>query len=778
MKLLQKKRPFVLPFASYHLFVFLALLGPIHLQAQSVSSKELIQQFTLPQIDIIATTPLGTSGIALERFAGNAQVIGAKDIPEDISSVPEILNGQATSVFMNDTQGNPFQVDVNYRGFTASPTLGTPQGLSVFLDGIRMNEPFGDVMSWDLIPHIAIENVSLIPGSNPVYGINTLGGSIALETKSGFSYAKNEAKFSMGSFGRVSLDAQTGGNHEGNAYYIGVTGFNEDGWAMFMRSEIRQAFAKLSHRNEDIGLDLSMMYSDNNLYGNQTIPLSSLNQAELGYSHPDYVSSQNLMVNLKGTFSVDIFNNIEASIYYRKINRSIFNSNISSWINDPNINNTSSCYISANCPSSNILTNVNQNIMGLNFEWSNSQPIQEINQIFTMGGNFESGNTSMSNIGQNSFIDTGRNNESISIGPSLQQAQIDSNNQRFGFYLSEIVSINDALNLNVSARYDYAKINLSGVSCTDNNLCNNLDIVSGGNNSVSDVSGTHTYQRINPAFGLNYQFNPSLTGFLSYSEGFRTPSAIELACADSTNPCSGIPNSFASDPELKAVVSRTIEIGVRSKVSDSLSWRAAAFDSELSDDIIFNQTNASQGYFANVGNTRRMGIELGLNGNYKKWSYGVLGSYIDATFQSPFTPANANNSSCIALGGCNGVIVQPGSHMPNIPALSTKFNLSYQITPQTKINSQIIAQGPSYARGDETNTDVNGQVPGYMLVKLSASHQLDTRFTVFATINNLLDYRYSSFGNLAMNNITTGSAEQFRSYSPGRSILFGINGKF
>jgi outer membrane receptor protein involved in Fe transport len=759
--------------------IFLLLfMSSMWAKAQSVSNTQLVPQQNLPQIDIIATTPMGSTGIPLERFAGNAQVITNKDIPFESMSVTETLNDQGNSIFINDTQGNPFQVDLNYRGFTAAPTLGTPQGLSVFLDGIRMNEPFGDVMAWDLIPHIAISNLALIPGSNPVYGTNTLGGAIALETKSGFSYAHNEAKVSTGSFGRATFDAQTGGNHDGKAYYLGLTSFNEEGWAINTRSQVRQAFTKLSHRSEDVGIDLSMMYSDNNLRGNQTVPLSNQNQAELGYSHPDYMSSQNLMLNLKGTFNVDTFNNIETSVYYRKINRSMFNSNIFSWLKDPATNNTDSCYLTSDCPASNILTSVSQNILGLNFEWSNNQPIAELNQVFTIGGNLEYGNTAMTNVGQNSYINSQNNNESIGVGPQLAQAQIDSKNQRFGIYLADILSINDALNLNVSARYDYAKINLSGVSCTDVNLCNNLNLVPGGNNLVSDVSGTHTYQRVNPAFGLNYQVNPVLTTFISYSEGFRTPSAIELACADNLNPCSGIPNSFASDPELKAVVSRTIEVGLRGKVLDGLSWRAAVFNSDLSDDIIFNQTNATQGYFANVGSTRRRGLELGFNGNQQKWDYAVTGSYVDATFQSPFNPANANNSSCIEQGGCSNVIVQPGSHIPNIPALMLKAKLSYQLAPATKLSTQVLAQGPSYARGDETNTDINGQLPGYMVMKLSATHQLDKYLMVFGSVNNLLDHRYSNFGTLATNNIGSGNAEQFRGFSSGRSIVVGINGKF
>ena len=89
-------------------------------------------------------------------------------------------------------QGNPFQPDVNYRGYTASPLLGTPQGLSVYMDGVRLNQPFGDVVSWDLIPRLAICHRSpLMPGSNPLFGLNTLGGALAMQTKDGRTQSRD-----------------------------------------------------------------------------------------------------------------------------------------------------------------------------------------------------------------------------------------------------------------------------------------------------------------------------------------------------------------------------------------------------------------------------------------------------------------------------------------------------------------------------------------------------------------------------------------------------------
>jgi outer membrane cobalamin receptor len=102
-------------------------------------------------------------------------------------------------VHVNEVQGNPFQMDVNYRGYTASPLLGTPQGLSVYFDGVRINQPFGDVVSWDLIPKAAIASMNLMPGSNPLFGLNTLGGALAIQTKEGRSHPGSSVQVTGGS---------------------------------------------------------------------------------------------------------------------------------------------------------------------------------------------------------------------------------------------------------------------------------------------------------------------------------------------------------------------------------------------------------------------------------------------------------------------------------------------------------------------------------------------------------------------------------------------------
>src|SRR5258705_13489253 len=140
----------------------------------------------MERIVVIAATPLPGTDLDIDRIAAPVQAAaGARIEASNALDVSGFLQRFFGSVHVNDIQGNPFQPDINYRGFTASPLLGTPQGLSVYMDGVRLNQPFGDVVSWDVIPRAAISRITLMPGSNPLFGLNTLGGALSVQTKDG-----------------------------------------------------------------------------------------------------------------------------------------------------------------------------------------------------------------------------------------------------------------------------------------------------------------------------------------------------------------------------------------------------------------------------------------------------------------------------------------------------------------------------------------------------------------------------------------------------------------
>ena len=177
-----------------------ALFAQPLIQAQETNDKK------LQAVEVVGTSPLPGLGIEKNKLPYDVQSYGGEDIHNSQSiNIPEYMSRNLTGVNINEFQGSPFQADITYRGFRLSGLLGTSQGLSVYLDGVRVNEPFGDVVNWDMIPEAAISNISLIPGSNPVYGLNTLGGALAFTTKSGLTAPGTDVKLSLGSFMRNAL---------------------------------------------------------------------------------------------------------------------------------------------------------------------------------------------------------------------------------------------------------------------------------------------------------------------------------------------------------------------------------------------------------------------------------------------------------------------------------------------------------------------------------------------------------------------------------------------
>ena len=264
-------------------------------------------------------------GLALtkEQIPGNIQSVTAKEIKEAHAlSLTDLMNSKLQSVNVNDYQGNPFQMDVTYRGFTASPQLGTPQGLSVFFDGIRVNEPFGDVVNWDMIPTNALEGMDVYPGSNPLFGLNTLGGALAVKTKSGFTSEGVSAEVLAGSFGRKQFQVSGGVNNGEFAAFGAGNFFLEDGWRKNSPSKVNQAFGKLEWQGDRASLALSSLVAVNKLVGNGTVPIELYEQDSTAvFTSPDETRNKLLQFQLSGAFDVTDTFNITGMVYKRGSNR-------------------------------------------------------------------------------------------------------------------------------------------------------------------------------------------------------------------------------------------------------------------------------------------------------------------------------------------------------------------------------------------------------------------------------------------------------------------------
>jgi len=267
--------------------------------------------------------PMPGLGLTKEEIPGNVQSISAEEIRDARSlSMTDLFNSKLQGVTVNDYQGNPFQMDIQYRGFTAGPQIGTPQGLSVFLDGIRVNEPFGDVVNWDMIPMNAIAGVDVFPGSNPIFGLNTLGGAFTMKTKDGFNFTDTVFDVMKGSFGREQLLAESGWNNGTIAFFGAGSFFMEDGWRENSPSEVNQFFGKASYRGDKLDLHLSTLIVETDLVGNGLIPTEEYRQDRNGvFTAPDVTENRLQQFQLSGAYQVNDKFSVTGQVYRRNSKR-------------------------------------------------------------------------------------------------------------------------------------------------------------------------------------------------------------------------------------------------------------------------------------------------------------------------------------------------------------------------------------------------------------------------------------------------------------------------
>ena len=710
--------------------VLLVVLSALFI-VSAAHAENKAEAMELGTVEVFGTTPLPSFGLPLEQVPANVQAATGKSINEQRSlNLSEFMDSNLGSVTVNDTVSNPYQPDVIFRGFTASPLLGTPQGLSVFVDGVRVNEPFGDIVNWDLVPSNAISNINLIPGSNPLFGLNTLGGALSVHTKSGAENPGTSATLSGGSWGRRALEFETGGvvKAKNLDYFIAGNFFNEDGWRDYSKSEVKQIFSKVGWQDDKSNLDLTLSLADNRINGIQGLPLEQLYNRTQAYSVPDHINNQMEMIALNGSHFISDDKLVSGNVYFRHVEANGFNSNDL-------------------VKASNVVTKTDTDGFGGALQMTLLNDLIGHKNQFTGGVSADFGRTKFNSDTQNADI-IGITTVSSQPLDILSTVRLKADNDYYGLYGTDTFSITDKLHVTMSGRYNVAIVDLKGdsLSASDNSLVQgNLD-------------GHHVYQRFNPAIGLNFNPTTSLSFFGGYNEGMRAPSPVELSCADPAHPCA-LPNAFGGDPHLEAVVSKTWEGGVRGRLMKNVNWNVGLFRTENNNDIQFMATNTSgNGYFQNVGKTLRQGIEMGMSSKADKLSFQANYSYVDATFETPFEAVSSSNSEAVAavLNGPGLIQVNKGNRIPGVPHHTFKLRIGYEITPSWTVGSNIITTSSRYARGDENNQDVHGKIPGYSVVNLDSHYSINENWKLFAKVQNLFDRNYATFGQLGVNEFGRG----------------------
>ena len=717
------------------------------LMAQTAFAANQAEVLEAATVEVVGTTPLPSIGTPINQVPSNVQTGSAKDLSQQQSlDLSEYLDNNLGSVNTSNTVANPYQADVSFRGFTASPLLGTPQGLSVFLDGVRVNEPFGDIVNWDLIPTNAIANINLIPGSNPLFGLNTLGGALAVHTKSGTDFPGIKATAYGGSWGRRAFEFEAGGvNKDKNLdYFVAGNIFKEDGWREHSQSDVKQLFSKLGWQNDTSDLDFTMSLADTFMEGTQAVPLSSYNDPKKAYTYPDSIGNNLAMFALKGSHFLADDKLVAANVYYRKNRTKGFNSNADS---------------TAIRESVNISTITDQDGFGGAVQFTLLSDFIGHKNQFTVGTSADFGRVTFNSDSYQASID---GHETVIDSPlkSTGLVRLKTQNDYYGLYATDTFSFNEQVHMTLAGRYNVADIRLSGMT--------------NDGTSDSDLSGNHRYSRFNPALGFNYNPSNHLGFYAGYNEGMRAATPVELSCADENRPCA-LPNAFAADPHLDMVVAKTYEAGVRGKLTDNVNWNIGAYTTDNSNDIQFIASNAvsSFGYFKNVGATRRRGLEMGLNAKFDQLSLALNYGYVDATYQSDFVVGSAANS----LADDGKIQVSKGNKIPGIAEHTFKVRAAYELSSDWNIGTNIVMASSQYARGDENNQDAHGKVPGYAVMHLDTHYSLNESWKLFAKVNNVFDTKYATFGVLG-NNIFNGLDEQFRSPSAPRAAWVGVTYEF
>ncbi len=769
-----------------HRFHWLA--GAALLLPAAVSAQE-----TAPDI-VVTATPLYDFGEGALPFP--AQTASDEQIEAaHATDITDYLKRMTGGVFVNDIQNNPLQPDINYRGFTASPLLGTPQGLSVYVDGVRVNQPFGDVVSWDLIPKSAIRSMTLVPGSNPLFGRNSLGGAISVRTKDGKSDPGFELETSYGAFDRRTVEVQAGGSAEnGLNWFLSGDYFAENGWRDVSKSEAGQAFGKLGWSDAKTHIALSGSYADTDLNGNglQEQRLLERDRSSV-YTYPDTTRNRAYLITMTSDHRFSEHLSFAGNAFYRDIRTRTFNGDINDDALGENLYQPNAAERAAlaqagyagfplsgesqaNTPFpkwrciANALLNsepnekcdglanrsrTRQHEFGATGELTYKTPVAGGFNALTLGASYVNGRSVFGQSSQFGYLTPDRGIVPVTGPGAFADGSQDSENAfdarvdltgrttTLSAYALDAFDVSRTVHVDLSARYDRTVVH------------NRDGITPGG--GTGSLDGDHRFNRVNPAIALRWSPTRTFAVDAALAQTSRAPSAIELGCADPESPCR-LPNALAGDPPLKQVVARTVEAGVNADLA-GVAVRLGAFRTVSSDDILFvADDTAGFGYFRNFGKTRRQGVDVDLAGDVGTVHLSGHYTLLDATYRSGETVDGSGNSSSahVAPGFEGEIDIEKGDRIPLIPRHILKAGASWKPVETLSLSADMIAVSGVYARGNENEAHApdgvyylgEGKTRGYAVVNLGMEVRPSKRFTLFAQLNNAFDKDYATAAQL------------------------------
>ena len=686
----------------------------------------------LQRAEVIGTSPLPGQGVARNLLPYDTQVIRRGQLDAAGSdNITDFLSRRLPGLQTNDIQGSPFQADLTFRGFRASGLIGASQGLSVYLDGVRINEPFGDVVNWDLIPEFSIGSLTLVPGANPAFGLNTIGGALSFTTLSGQTAPGLRAEIGFGSFGRKRVDASYGRDGErGWHQYAGLTLFNERGWRDFSAGRLAQAFVKLGRDSGATSFDVGLLAGRSTLIGNGLVPAYSIDggvrsddlyaaRREAIYTHPDPTHNELLQLALNARHRIDAQTLWSGLAYARATRR----------------NTVSGDTADAPTPDANASLNgsrTRQSAGGLAAALSKTIGEHQLQ----VGTSIDASRVRFRQTEQEGRFDATRG-VIAGAGPAELSAEVSGRSIAFGLYGTDTWRVLPATHLTATLRANHARVG---------STLARVDDASG--NIETRPKESFRYSALNPALGVAHQpGGGGITLFANIARNNRVPTVIELGCADAGEPCR-LPAGLQSDPFLKQVRSTTAEAGARWTPGNGTRASLAVYRTDNRDDILFGSVSLTGqlGFFRNFPRTRHEGLDAQWETTFGPLALQAAYSHLNATYRATDT---------LRLGERN-VAVTAGTRIAGLPRHTLKFGADWQLAPGFGFGGdvQLVARRGTLGNEDGLAADGAGEavdlsLPGYGIVNLRASWKPADGWELFARINNVADRRYQSFGALA-----------------------------
>ena len=746
------------------------LLSITMISSMIASAKDAISTGT---IDVYSTSPLPSIGLPKNMVPANIQTISSKELDTQVGvSVADYMINNLQGVTVNEVGGNPFQLELNFRGYNATPISGNPQGLSVYIDGIRANEAFSNNVLWDLIPNFAINNMQMIAGSNPVFGLNTLGGAMSMQTKSGQNFKGKNIDVSAGSWARTSSLIEMGGvvDDSNMDYYVGYEHFNENGWRKFSPSHVNQLFGKLGFESEMSRYEITYTGAHNLLIGNGLTPKDLLGAKRDGiHTLEDETKNEYSQIALNMSHFFDEETMMAGNVYYKRSDQATFNGDLNDEFCDEDTHDETECTAAQQALSQSDAENLNegvfnqtntlQDVFGLNLQTTFDQDWLGRRNQLVAGVSAEYSQIKFKQTGQEVATLSSNGFFAGTLGDVEQSSGLTGKTKTYGAFVTNTHSVNNRFNINTAVRYNHVQVD-------------NRDTFNGPDSSAS-LTGKHHFERFNPSLGITFQPNEILSTYASYSESSRAPTSIELGCANPDQPCN-LPTQMADDPPLHQVVAKTVEGGISGRVTKDTSWNMSIYHATNNNDILFVYADASNGmgYFTNVEETTRKGLDVGVSTKFDKLALSINYGFVMAQYGSNFTLVSEVNSSASS----DSIQVSDGDYLPNIPKHHLKIRADYEINPRWNLGATLTGFTESYMMGNEnqqhdSSGGLQGEIPGYAIVNLDSQYSFRKDWRVHAKFINIFDQEYVTGGRLAETRVQTD-----RSFGDERNVASLIPG--